>query len=455
MGTYAREAIHALTAAGCTVRVITEAHDEAHPRVAAEGRVIVHRIPIHARPEVSARMGLLRFASEAGRLVSELAADGQIDIVEFAECEAAGAALLGLRGLGAQHPGHGDPGPEGLIAEIEGGRAGGVDLGVVVHLHTPTEQLFSLRSLRQQTLEADLATQILAERIALREADVVCAPSRFIAAWAHRRYGLRERPRVIPLPVSVRHEESGSAEKRVLFSGRIEPRKGVEPLLQAWARVVREHPGWTLALAGGDSHTAPGGGLFWEFLSERIPSDIAETIEYLGPLKPDVLERERARAALCVIPSLWENFPYTCSESLAAGRAVVVSHRGGMAEMIGDSDAGVIVRAGDPEALARGLSELLAEGVDRLLERGRAGRARISEMCDPPKIAARRIELYREAVARAAMLTFGGVEGAGPRLQAWRQAQSVAAGRLDALDIPDFASATTSWLEETEQEACA
>ncbi len=453
IGTYAREAAHALTEAGARVHVITEAHDETEPRCLSKGRLTVHRLPVYSRSWTWAA-GFLRFGAEAGRLVAELAARGEIDVVEFAECGAAGAALAALRMGGARAVGGDALGPEGLVAEIAGATERAAPLGVamVTHLHTPTEQLFALRSLGQREMDGALAAQTLGEQLALRGADLVCAPSHFIADWAHRRYQLPDRPIVIPYPMRVPERvEGGAMKRRVLYAGRIEPRKGVETLLRAWMMAARSHPGWTLRLAGADTTTGAGETSCWKALCGAIP-EMDASVQYLGPLTPEELRREQARAAVCVIPSLWENFPNTCIEAMAAGRAVVVSHRGGMAEMIGDTEAGLVARAGDAESLARALGEILSEDLDRLAERGRIGRERILAMCDPSTIAARRLAMYRKAVARAARRRERGDEVL-ERLRWWRQAQAAGTGRLEALEIPAFEEATTRWLME-EEAAC-
>jgi glycosyltransferase involved in cell wall biosynthesis len=74
-------------------------------------------------------------------------------------------------------------------------------------------------------------------------------------------------------------------------------------------------------------------------------------IEFPGPADRTALPAVYAGAAVVVIPSLWENFPYTGLEAMAAGRAVGASAVGGIPEIITHEADGLLVPAGSPEAL--------------------------------------------------------------------------------------------------------
>jgi glycosyltransferase involved in cell wall biosynthesis len=60
-----------------------------------------------------------------------------------------------------------------------------------------------------------------------------------------------------------------------------------------------------------------------------------------------------------VLPSLWEGLPYVLLEGLRAGRAVVATRTGGMADALRDGVNGLLVPPGDPAALAAAMLKLL------------------------------------------------------------------------------------------------
>lgn len=421
IGTYARWVVPALASAGVRVHVVTEAHDATHPRVELEGMVTVHRVPV-STGRGGWTSAAARFSINAGRVVANLTRRGAIDVAEFAECEAAGAATLLMRGAGRAIP-------------------------TVVHLHTPSELLYELRSLSVRRLDASLGAYFEGERLAIRLADVVCAPSHFIARWAESHYSLSDTPTVIPYALGpVDAPPPPARQPVVLYAGRIEPRKGVESLILAWKHVIARHPGARLRLAGADTAGAPDGGSLKAYLLSLLDDTQRRTVQFLGRLRPEELAAEYAGASVCVVPSLWENFPNTCIEALTNARPVVVSDNGGMSEMFEGTDAGLVFRAGEPLALADALAGLLSEPAERLADRGRAGRARVLSVCDPARVARLRVEMYMRAIERAA--TTGGQEGrtAGV-LSEWKRCEDLLRGRTDTLSMPVIDGPIARWIE--------
>lgn len=420
IGTYARWIVPALADAGARVHVITEAHDDSNPRVEFQGPVTVHRVPM-PMGRGGWTSAAARFSINAGRKVAQLAARGEIDVAEFAECEGAAAALLLLRAVL----------PKGVPA-------------TVVHLHTPSEVLYELRSLSTKPLDEPMAAYFLMERLALRQTDIVCAPSHFIADWAAAHYQLQRRPSVIPYAIaSVPPAPPVSKNKDVLYVGRIEPRKGVEALALAWQIVMESHPDARLLLAGADTSGAPDGGSLKSYLLSLLTPHEQRSVQFLGRLRPESLSDEYARAAVCVVPSLWENFPNTCIEAMLHARPVVVSDNGGMSEMIGETDAGLVCRAGDPASLASALVRMLGESAESRARRGAAGRERIRNLCDPARIAAARIEMYLHAIDCAREHPR---REPGGMLAEWKRCESLLAGDLHDLAMPGFDGDIARWI---------
>ncbi len=140
-----------------------------------------------------------------------------------------------------------------------------------------------------------------------------------------------------------------------LYFGRLSQEKGLTTLLQAhelWAR----HAGATgappvpqLRLAGSGPQDAE--------LRTLAGGLTAGRVEFLGPLTPDRLREELARARFTVLPSQWyENGPLALLESLAAGVPVVGADIGGIPEHLRDGVDGVLFAPGDPAALAAALA---------------------------------------------------------------------------------------------------
>jgi glycosyltransferase involved in cell wall biosynthesis len=101
---------------------------------------------------------------------------------------------------------------------------------------------------------------------------------------------------------------------------------------------------------------------------QAVSAGIAKRIRLRGPLTGPELAACYAGADLLVLPSYRETYGMVVTEALARGLPVLASAVGGVPEALGDPTAGLLVRPGDPDALAEALRCWLsdAELRDRL-----------------------------------------------------------------------------------------
>jgi glycosyltransferase involved in cell wall biosynthesis len=145
----------------------------------------------------------------------------------------------------------------------------------------------------------------------------------------------------------------------LMFAGALGPHKGLDVLLEAWTSLGRSVP---LVLAGIRRLDTPRHMPAGVILAEDVPHH-------------DVL-RAWGHCTLAVVPSVWpEPFGMVALEAMAAGRAVVASSVGGLAELVVDGTTGLLVPPGDPTALKNAIQRLLADGELRT-RLGAAGRER-------------------------------------------------------------------------------
>jgi glycosyltransferase involved in cell wall biosynthesis len=122
----------------------------------------------------------------------------------------------------------------------------------------------------------------------------------------------------------------------------------------------------------------------------------SERVVLHGRLDDQALDRLRRSCGIAVVPSRFESFGLVVLEAWAAGLAVVASRAGALGEVVGD--AGIIVPAANPEALATALVNLLREEGQRRLLAGR-GCARLTTMFSPIAMATTSIAAYETAIA--------------------------------------------------------
>ena len=99
-------------------------------------------------------------------------------------------------------------------------------------------------------------------------------------------------------------------------------------------------------------------------------------------------------ASIFLIPSRWENCPYSCIEAMTAGRAIVSSDCGGMPELIEDRRTGLLAKNGDPASFVQVLREMIED--DQLAARcGEAARKEVEKRLTDTGIAKIGVDTYQ------------------------------------------------------------
>ncbi len=185
---------------------------------------------------------------------------------------------------------------------------------------------------------------------------------------------------VLP-PAAVHH----GPVRRLLFVGLLVRRKGVHVLLDALAS--RELPQDVRLTVAGDGPERAA------LEAQACRTGLADRVEFLG-FRTDVPELLRAAHAF-VLPSAMEQQPLVLIEAMGAGKPVVATDVGGVAEMVGD--AGTVVPAGDVPAMAAALHELTAAEDAGAL--GRRAEERARQRYTVERCRDRHVALYDELLA--------------------------------------------------------
>lgn len=161
------------------------------------------------------------------------------------------------------------------------------------------------------------------------------------------------------IPYCTRLEAfSRAAEKRTetrdltfLFCGQMIPRKGVDLLLSAFARLVAEGLPVKLRLVGREAGLA-------EWL-KPLARAVQERVIYAGFCAPEALPLEFAQADVFVIPSRHDGWGVVVNQALASGLPVLASDQVGAAyDSVISGENGCLFPAGDEEALYRAMKQM-------------------------------------------------------------------------------------------------
>jgi glycogen synthase len=271
---------------------------------------------------------------------------------------------------------------------------------VVVVTHGPSWDVDAANALPSLTVPSYMREFV--EAGALRMADAVISPSRYLGRRVIQHLGLAEGAlQVEPYPLNdpgMRRTSFPAPE--ILFVGRLERRKGIESLATALHDVLRERPDATCRFVGDDRHDLARGRGMLEWLRAYL-HPFTPRLQFDGHLDRSAVIEAFSRASVVAVPSLWENYPNVCMEAMATGAVVVASDAGGMAEMIEEGRSGFIVPAGDPKALGRAMLDALRLTGQQRRAIGDAARARILALCDPDTIVERRLAHFARVIEGA------------------------------------------------------
>ncbi|MEO0156634.1 MAG: glycosyltransferase family 4 protein [candidate division WOR-3 bacterium] len=131
-----------------------------------------------------------------------------------------------------------------------------------------------------------------------------------------------------------------------LYIGKISKIKGLAILIEA----ALLNPQCNVFIAGdGDKE-----------VKENILSKMPANVKYLGPQNREKVQELIAESTAVILPSLWyENQPFCILEAFAKGKPVIASKLGGMIELVGDNERGLLIPPGDPKALAEAMEWII------------------------------------------------------------------------------------------------
>lgn len=164
----------------------------------------------------------------------------------------------------------------------------------------------------------------------------------------------RYQPVADPTRLAAFRHEHALPERFLLYLGNLEPRKNVEGLVEAYARLRAVAPDTPpLVIAGGK-------GWFYETLFARVRTlGLERSVTFAGYVRDEEQPLWYAAAELFIYPSFFEGFGLPVAEAMACGTPVITSNVSSLPEVAGD--VAVQVDPHDSAALAHTMRRLLQD----------------------------------------------------------------------------------------------
>jgi glycosyltransferase involved in cell wall biosynthesis len=122
---------------------------------------------------------------------------------------------------------------------------------------------------------------------------------------------------------------------RIGFLGRNVPKKGINRIFEAMAAERKSH--WELLIAG------PAGSTSFESVHRRIAEDLRVSGRISGLGYVETQQDLFDRCDVLVMPSEYEGFGMSAAKAMAAGVPVIVPRESGVAELVSEFEAGLVV----------------------------------------------------------------------------------------------------------------
>lgn len=198
-------------------------------------------------------------------------------------------------------------------------------------------------------------------------------------------------PNGISLPTTdyVPTKSADRSRRRLLFLGRIHPKKGIAELIEAWKIAVGKSPtireDWVLQIAGWDD------GDHLQHLMRLAKERALDNVEFSGPLFGPDKQDAYANCDAFILPSYSEGMPMTVLEAWAHRKPVLMTRACNIPEGFVVGGAYRVETA--PESLAAALIYHLDQPAT-LIESGQRGRRLVEERFTWERIVDQQIGLF-------------------------------------------------------------
>jgi D-inositol-3-phosphate glycosyltransferase len=196
-----------------------------------------------------------------------------------------------------------------------------------------------------------------------------------------------------PADRQVQRAELGlEADARVvLFVGRVQPLKGIDVAVEAFARIRESHENARLVIIGGPS--GPQGRDELSQVREMVAdAGLSGSVDLHEPVEHPALARYYQSADVLLVPSRSESFGLVAVEAQACGLPVVAANVGGLSYAVADGSSGYLIDGWDPSDYAAAADLILSD--EELASRLSKGGIEHAELFSWDVTANRFLELY-------------------------------------------------------------
>lgn len=262
-----------------------------------------------------------------------------------------------------------------------------------------------LEGIESNILKIYIKKQERMEREEAHKADLVVAPSLDLYQHVYKNWGISNKKihhvphayipnkQFLDIPINGRETE---APLNIGYFGRVQYRKGISFLAEAIPLVLKKYPDVHFTFVGSIWNEPKTGLPYDEWMKTKL-HECKDQLHFKGRVPFENIASELRAMDLVVLPSVWENFPNTCLEAMSAGRAIVASKHGGMAEMLNGGECGILADPKNKKELAEKIIDLV-EHPEKRYNFGMKARERVLNHYNSDIIGLKKEELFKKAI---------------------------------------------------------
>ncbi len=220
-----------------------------------------------------------------------------------------------------------------------------LNIPFVTRLHTP---LFLIQDIHGVECMYKNSLRICEnERLQTYYSDLITVPCKSLKEIVEEKWNIQSI--VIPNPINSKayvglKTNNCTTDKYLLYIGRLEYRKGVLHYAKALKKAFENDSSFKMYFCGTDS--------FYKRRSVKkeiieICSGFDDRLVFINHANEAMKKELISNCVAFVVPSLWENFPYTLLEAMSYDKTVLASDCGGLSEIIEHGKSGFLIGAYD------------------------------------------------------------------------------------------------------------
>lgn len=235
----------------------------------------------------------------------------------------------------------------------------------------------------------------------LQHCDGVLSPSHSLGKW-YQELGWTKNYHYLPYIFNVAetllkiNQKENNKTVNIIFYGRLEIRKGVLELAKVIPAISQKYPTVHFYFYGKAANSPVNTLDMQAYLVQKL-SKYSSQVHFKGVFEPQNLHLVLQEADIVVLPSRYDSFGLAACEAMAAGKPVVGSIHGGMAEIIEHGKSGLVVNPSQINELQRAIESLIQDTKLRQ-QLGQSARERIKTMLAPEKIIQKQVDIYQQFI---------------------------------------------------------